>query len=200
MDIVAENFRYIELGVAKGAYNDEKHMVHIEPERSIEKDLLFGQITASFWAFSTYLTTFSHPVPGDFQQVLAYLQAQVRNSTLEDQIRGYNTLRKYLATGRRADAEKRACLQKNAEEKSGLLREAEIDKLFLSCSAYIGNLGATQFYKADYIVAKYYHSRKMAKLAGRFARESLKIAGKLSTEKGVEDAKELLRMVERRGW
>lgn len=187
--------RYIQMGLCKGIYHDEKHRMYVKPAKEIPYAYVFGELAQSFNMFHTYIIRFAHqPETKELQSVIIYLKLRARTAKMEDFIQGFKRAQQLVREKKRCRVLQK--LQQMRSVKSTEINESHIDRLFLSCGTYMSALSFSTFYRASYAVAKYYLSKNQLVLSRRFALEALQISGRTSSAEGITETKELLRKVE----
>lgn len=195
MELIAENMRYIQMGLCKGVYHDEKHRMYVLPAKEIPYVYVFGELAQSFNMFHTYIVRFTHqPETKELQPVLLYLKLRARTAKMEEFIQGFRRAQQMVREKKRCRVMQK--LQQMRRANNTEINESHIDGLFLSCGMYMSALSFSTFYRASYAVAKYYLSKNQLALSRRFAMEALQISGRTSSAEGITETKELLRKVE----
>ncbi|OAG31659.1 hypothetical protein NEDG_00134 [Nematocida displodere] len=197
MDLAVENLRYIESHVGVGVYHDNTQTVYVLPYNAVSYRRVFEGLLESFDAFYTYATTFSRqPKNQELVPVVAYLRLKIKNAPMEDFIKGF----------------RRAQVLAQSNEKSRVFElldrvdaffgsrkafsEQSVDALFLESGMYLSTLSLSTFYRANYLIGRYYFKKGFLRLGRRFAIDAFEMSGKTSSVEGTLLSKGLIDQID----
>ncbi|KAI5190505.1 hypothetical protein NECID01_1011 [Nematocida sp. AWRm77] len=199
MDVVAENIKYIELGIETEMYRDEHQRVYVIPSRDVPYAELFRGICTRFVDFYEYATTFRKETERtEVGTLLAHYRALGHTAALEEYVRGFKRVQRLVAENVPNRALGRKRTHDARMKKRGEIRESETNRLFLEGNVQITYLTTHELYRADHAVSQHYFEKGFYALAVRFAKEALDIATKTSSSQGIELSTQMLAKIEER--